>query len=91
MACRAADRSVNTIKAAHLGGGERHVCVLDFRSSRFLERNGGDELVKRGAEMIQADQDTGAHVLECWSRDHGHPRVKDSGNDIHVRAVRVCD
>lgn len=31
------------------------------------------ELVKRGADYVQADQDNGARVRECWSTKHGHP------------------
>lgn len=54
------------------GGSRVCLCPGYDRSRNFWTKNICLELVKRGAEMIQSDQDTGAHVPECWSRNHGH-------------------
>ena len=54
------------------GGCRVCLCPGDPRVREFWTTNICVELVKRGAEMIQSDQDTGAHVPECWSRTHGH-------------------
>lgn len=60
-------------RSSWLAGGNRYcLCPGDAKVRDFWTKNVCVELVKRGAEMIQSDQDTGAHVPECWSRDHGH-------------------
>ena len=74
MACIARDGvSLNTDTPSWLGGGERAcLCPGSPVARDFWTREVCLELVKRGADMIQVDQDTGAHVPECWSRAHGH-------------------
>ena len=65
--------TLNTDTPDWLAGGERACLCPGSASARdFWTKNVCLELVKRGAEMIQVDQDTGAHVPECWSTRHGH-------------------
>ena len=73
MSCLKQDGSLNTDNAGWLSGGQRACLCPGYAKARdFWVKNVCLELVKRGAEMIQSDQDTGAHVPECWSRKHGH-------------------
>ena len=54
------------------GGSRACLCPGYAKARDYWTKNICLELVKRGAEMIQSDQDTGAHVPECWSAKHGH-------------------
>jgi len=74
MSCVQMDgKTLSKEPASWLSGGERACLCPGYAKARdFWTKNVCIELVKRGAEMIQSDQDTGAHVPECWSTKHGH-------------------
>lgn len=74
LCCLARDGRVDEDrKTPWLQGGSRAcLCPGSAKARDFWTRNVCLELVRRGAEMVQSDQDTGAHVPECWSAKHGH-------------------
>ena len=74
LCCLARDGQVDLdSRTSWLRGGSRAcLCPGSAMARDFWTKNVCLELVKRGAEMIQSDQDTGAHVPECWSTKHGH-------------------
>ena len=60
-------------KLGWLGGGtSASICTADKWGVDWWNRDVSCELVKRGAELVQADQDVGAGVPVCWSKEHGH-------------------
>ncbi len=67
------DGKVRLDKLVWLGGGNSaSMCPGDPWSVDWWNRDIACELVKRGADLVQADQDVGARVPTCWSRTHGH-------------------
>lgn len=54
------------------GGESATMCPADPWSRDWWNKDVARELVKRGAELVQADQDVGARVQSCWSTKHGH-------------------
>ena len=67
------DGKVRFDKLVWLGGGQSAtMCPGDPWSVDWWNRDVACELVKRGADLVQADQDVGARVPTCWSRAHGH-------------------
>ena len=59
-----------------LGGGESAVmCPGDPWTVDWWNRDIACELVKRGADLVQADQDCNGTWSggDCWSTTHGHP------------------
>jgi len=67
------DGSVRLDKPGWLGGGTTAtMCPGDPWTIDWWNRDIACELVKRGADLVQADQDVGARVRTCWSTKHGH-------------------
>ena len=54
------------------GGNSASMCPGDPWSVDWWNKDIACELVKRGADLVQADQDVGARVPTCWSTAHGH-------------------
>ena len=54
------------------GGNSATMCPGDPWSVDWWNKDIACELVKRGADLVQADQDVGARVPTCWSTKHGH-------------------
>ncbi len=57
-----------------LGGGYSAVMCPSFDwTINWWNKDVACELVKRGADLVQADQDNGGMPQgECWAEDHGH-------------------
>ncbi|MGN0887780.1 MAG: DUF6259 domain-containing protein [Kiritimatiellia bacterium] len=72
-ACIARTGGVWTVKAPWLGQGENACLCPGSPWSRDFWNNICAELVARGCDIIQADQEHGGEVPPCWSREHGHP------------------
>lgn len=54
------------------GGNSASLCPADPWVVDWWNKDVACELVKRGADLVQADQDVGARIPDCWSRKHGH-------------------
>ena len=54
------------------GGNSATMCPGDPWSVDWWNKDIACALVKRGADLVQADQDVGARVRTCWSTKHGH-------------------
>ena len=54
------------------GGKTATMCPGDSWTVDWWNREVACELVKRGADLVQADQDVGARLPTCWSTSHGH-------------------
>ncbi len=67
------DGTVRFDNPGWLGGGKTAtMCPGDPWTVDWWNHEIACELVKRGADLVQADQDVGARVHTCWSRNHGH-------------------
>lgn len=67
------DGQVRLDNLVWLGGGQSAtMCPGDPWTVDWWNRDVACELVKRGADLVQADQDVGARVSTCWSTAHGH-------------------
>lgn len=67
------DGKVRLDNLSWLGGGtSATMCPGDPWTVDWWNRDVACELVKRGAALVQADQDVGARVPTCWSTAHGH-------------------
>ena len=54
------------------GGNSASICTADKWGVDWWNKDIAAALVKRGADYVQADQDVGAGVPTCWSKEHGH-------------------
>lgn len=54
------------------GGNSATMCPGDPWTVDWWNKEIACELVRRGADLVQADQDVGARVRTCWSVQHGH-------------------
>ena len=67
------DGNVRLDNLVWLGGGNSaSMCPGDPWTIDWWNKEIACELVKRGADLVQADQDVGARVPTCWSTKHGH-------------------
>ena len=73
-AVRGPDGKVHLDDLVWLGGGtSASLCPADPWTIDWWNKDVACALVKRGCEMVQADQDVGGRVPSCWSTQHGHP------------------
>ena len=73
-AVRDPDGEVHLDDLVWLGGGtSASLCPADPWTIDWWNKDVACALVKRGCEMVQADQDVGGRVPSCWSTQHGHP------------------
>lgn len=67
------DGKVHLDNLGWLGGGNSaSICSADPWGVDWWNKDISAALVKRGADLVQADQDVGARIPLCWSREHGH-------------------
>lgn len=67
------DGKVHFDKLVWLGGGtSASICSADPWGVDWWNKEVAAALVKRGADLVQADQDVGARIPTCWATDHGH-------------------
>ena len=71
--CANPDGSPHFASLGWLGGGDSAtLCPATDYGRDWWNDFVACGLVSRGVGLVQADQDVGAKVQECWSRDHGH-------------------
>ena len=67
------DGKVHLDNLVWLGGGNSaSICSDDPWGVDWWNKDISAALVRRGADLVQADQDVGARIPTCWATDHGH-------------------